>query len=569
MTRVLQLSLFLLFSCSFVYGSSDYKISPKEQKLIDSLEHKRSEVVKDPKLRHERLGKIKLYEECYNRCIKKGWLSAAIVAKMNAAELYFAPGEFRGAHKAFLEALKISEDIGETRYRPYLLGDLGMLYSSLEKWDKSFEYLQQSYQIFKSTDRIHESAYALLELGDNKYLNDQLDDAEKLFNRAEQIFSEMEHETFRKYGLGYTNIGLGKVLAKRRGKESIAKNHFIKAIELLTPLRDPYGLSLANSELGGLYLSINEIADAEKVLLVALDIIDKSDFKKLEGDCTERLAEVYNLQHNYKSAYENKARSIRVKDSLNGITVRGQISEANIRYESEKKERKIAENQLKIDRLAHKQKSYEQRVMYIMILSVVVLCAMIYGIVRQYRSYKRKIQLKSVQEELYINKIKTRELEQKALESELTHKNRELTTYALDICRKRAFLNSIRDRINDLVKKEENEIKLSFEEIVKEFRGQLSIEEDLRDFYDKASALEDNFHQNLSSLGFGLTKNDLHLCALVRLELSTKEIAEIKNVAPKTIRMGKYRLKRKLNLGENDDLAIFLKDVASNKNIVD
>lgn len=58
-----------------------------------------------------------------------------------------------------------------------------------------------------------------------------------------------------------------------------------------------------------------------------------------------------------------------------------------------------------------------------------------------------------------------------------------------------------------------------------------------------------------------LTPLDLEYCRMIFLKMSSKEMADILQVDPTTIRMGKYRLKRKLGLGKEEDLTDFIEDV--------
>lgn len=51
----------------------------------------------------------------------------------------------------------------------------------------------------------------------------------------------------------------------------------------------------------------------------------------------------------------------------------------------------------------------------------------------------------------------------------------------------------------------------------------------------------------------GLTQGERHLATLLRVELSTKEIAMLSGTTPKTINMNRYRLRKSLGLSSEDD----------------
>ena len=58
-----------------------------------------------------------------------------------------------------------------------------------------------------------------------------------------------------------------------------------------------------------------------------------------------------------------------------------------------------------------------------------------------------------------------------------------------------------------------------------------------------------------------LTNSDLRLCAYIRLNLSTKEIASLMNVSSSSVEMAKYRLRKKLELDESIALPYYLTEV--------
>ena len=68
-----------------------------------------------------------------------------------------------------------------------------------------------------------------------------------------------------------------------------------------------------------------------------------------------------------------------------------------------------------------------------------------------------------------------------------------------------------------------------------------------------------HFTEKLLSTYPHLTQNDLRICILVKLNLSIKEMAALLNVSIQGIEKSKYRLKKRLNLGVDQDLTEFLR----------
>jgi DNA-binding CsgD family transcriptional regulator len=58
-----------------------------------------------------------------------------------------------------------------------------------------------------------------------------------------------------------------------------------------------------------------------------------------------------------------------------------------------------------------------------------------------------------------------------------------------------------------------------------------------------------------------LTKNEERLCAMLRLNLSSKEIAALSNISVRAVEMGRYRLRKKLKIPFTTSLIDYLKEI--------
>lgn len=63
-----------------------------------------------------------------------------------------------------------------------------------------------------------------------------------------------------------------------------------------------------------------------------------------------------------------------------------------------------------------------------------------------------------------------------------------------------------------------------------------------------------NFFEKLQSVNSSIVQSEVEFCALLKLNLPTKDIARFKNLEPKTVQNKKYRIRKKLNIPENTDI---------------
>jgi len=71
-------------------------------------------------------------------------------------------------------------------------------------------------------------------------------------------------------------------------------------------------------------------------------------------------------------------------------------------------------------------------------------------------------------------------------------------------------------------------------------------------------AVYDGFYDSLISKYPTLTETELRHCMFIKLHMQTKEIARILNIDPRSLQTARYRIKKKLNLTEDQDLRSFL-----------
>ena len=77
-------------------------------------------------------------------------------------------------------------------------------------------------------------------------------------------------------------------------------------------------------------------------------------------------------------------------------------------------------------------------------------------------------------------------------------------------------------------------------------------------FQENFDLIHENFFRKLKEQYPALTPTDLKLCTLLRLNYSSKEIAEMMNISIRGVEAARYRLRKKLLLSESDNLVDFM-----------
>ena len=80
-------------------------------------------------------------------------------------------------------------------------------------------------------------------------------------------------------------------------------------------------------------------------------------------------------------------------------------------------------------------------------------------------------------------------------------------------------------------------------------------------FYAQAESLHEDFNARLSENFPNLTQQERRLATLLRLGFSSKYIATLMNITPKSVEISRYRLRQKLGLSKGDNLVNYIKSL--------
>ncbi|MBL1411177.1 triple tyrosine motif-containing protein [Sphingobacterium faecale] len=180
---------------------------------------------------------------------------------------------------------------------------------------------------------------------------------------------------------------------------------------------------------------------------------------------------------------------------------------------------------------------------------------------RQFQIKRRLLeqQKATIAREAELNEQKLIKIKNQQLENELVVKNRELANAATNIVYKNEMLNNLHNQLKELKDAEGN--RLSEEELRKINKLIDEAHNDDRDWdiFEKSfNEAHGNFFKKLKADFPTLVPNDLKLCAYLRLNMSSKEIASLLNITTRGVEIRRYRLRKKLNIPSEKNLSEFL-----------
>lgn len=176
---------------------------------------------------------------------------------------------------------------------------------------------------------------------------------------------------------------------------------------------------------------------------------------------------------------------------------------------------------------------------------------------RYYKKQKEEI-FEKTQKELELKELESSQkiikLRNDKLRSDIDNKNRELASSTMSIIKKNEFLNNIKSTL----KSSENK---DISKVVKIIDENLNNTDDWKLFKEAFNNADKKFIKKVKSKHPNLTPNDLRLCAYLRLNLSSKEIAPLLNISHRSVEVKRYRLRKKMNLSHELNLTNYILEI--------
>ena len=165
-------------------------------------------------------------------------------------------------------------------------------------------------------------------------------------------------------------------------------------------------------------------------------------------------------------------------------------------------------------------------------------------------------------EEALITEREIVQLRNDKLRSEVEYKNRELASSTMNIIHKNEVLSYSVGELKKALKKIKDPTALvQVRQLMKTIDAEFNSEQDWDQFELHFDQVHENFLKRLRIEHPQLTPKDLRICAYLRMNLSTKEIAPLMNISVRGVEISRYRLRKKFNLQREENLIDFILNV--------
>ncbi len=257
------------------------------------------------------------------------------------------------------------------------------------------------------------------------------------------------------------------------------------------------------------------------------------------------LAKLHSQQNDYKLAFDHAVQAQQMQENIYGVKSLNSevIFEINDKYRIQKeKEKELIKEQL-IELLKKDQRLGQLKtiLLVVTILSLVIIgYFIIKNIKNKHREEKKAIEIQRENERNDSAKI-------------LALKNKELTSSALQLIEKEEFIKKLKESVHTT--SSGSNIKM-INQMIKSVES--STTNKWEEFEARFTSINQNFYKNLKTKFPELSQKDLKVCALIKLNFSSKDMASLLGISVESVHTSRYRLRKKLNLERSENLSEFI-----------
>ena len=442
---------------------------------------------------------------------------------------YAQSGNVSEAFRYYLRAREYASDFGETEMLARIDNNLGRLYCTSENYLAGIAYYKKALSVFEKDKDPFKIGTVCMNLG-NAYFHVLVMDTARMYaNRARQLFSSISKKYYA--GTAMQTIAFTLISDKRYSEALIYLDsvHTIALQQGTGPeiLESKFLLSDVTVFTGVTHCLMHNYSRAKMYLLKGYALSDSLGMLERANDALQHIAIAFEHTGQTDSAFFYHKLFKTASDSLTKVRTINIVKLADVQmsYEKEMKEKKI--------QLAYNQ-AIQKRNLIIFIGAGAILLALLLLLMLKLRIEKHK-------------KIQA-ELEKQTADLQLESQKKELTLNVINLIRKNELILDLSNRLLQ-IKESMSDEKAGGEIVHMVNAMQKSTDDNVwEEFELRFKQVHNNFYDRLIARFPDLTPSELKLCALLKLNLSNKEISELSGQRAATLEMARYRLRKKLGI---------------------
>ena len=494
------------------------------------------------------------------------------------------------------ENYKQAKESGNILAQAEALQNMGQICYQLGLFTQALNYHSKADELFRSKHYQKQAANNLNDLAILLLISKQQKEAKKSIIKALATYQTFNDST----GIARTYANFGHFYEKTLQYDS-AFYYQQKAMQLFYMLGDAEGVALAHENLGSIYEDKGAFDKAQFHFTKALTWFEQGGNLEMLIDAYNNLGDVYRKKGDYSKAllYTKKAaqlaKSIKANSRLSsayrdlGKTFSFlQNSDSTFHYlelgrqyflstysqESKNQEALLKviygldRKDIKIAEMARQEKvataiylvSGVAAAVFILI-AIVIIRNQRHRILRERETRKREEQISLTKQQLMEVDLNNKKLQENQFKENLQTKAKEITAHTLQTIQKNQLLEDIREALAEMIKSDGRSYKKELRQLLNKINQNFNKDTYWDDFRRIFEEINQDFFDHLQQINPGLSATDIKFISLIKLNMNAPDIATLLGVSTDSLRVARYRLRKKLKLEQGTSLTAFIQSV--------
>ena len=483
---------------------------------------------------------------------------------------YYGHSHFHQAINQYLAALGLYQQTKNSLGQAQTHNALGQVYYYSSQTSASLKAHQQALALYQKLQNKRGEAESLGYIGHIYEKKSDYAQALVYQQKALEIYKMLDDKT----GLSKIYDHLGSIYEDQENYDK-AFEYFNKAYLVNKFLNNQLEMVVNLNDLGDTYRKKGEHQQALIYTQQAYDLACGLNQKYQMRSALRDLAKTQFLLKNHQKAYALLEQSYTLYSEIYDEESARKIAQMQTLYETSQKEKQITvlEKDQKIALIFRY--LFAGGVLMLLMIGWVVFSRQWLKIKRNreiieqnkriYEAQQVLVQTELDNTQLNEKKLKTelenKRLKEQNLQAQLEAKSKELTTHALHIIRKNKMLEELKDHLLEIKRQDKKDAKKQVQQAINMINHSFSMDKDWDDFKKVFEEVHQVFFAQLQQKYPNLTPSETRLCALLKLKLNSKDMAAVMGISQDSLRIARYRLRKKLQLPKEVKLNNFVANI--------
>lgn len=482
-------------------------------------------------------------EKCFihaKKLLDENDLRNKVLITQSLGNVSYRKGNYTESLLSYFDSKEIYKKLKDTTNVAVMLLKEGNVYKYLRDNDKALKNYKKSFKLaLKLQDSLLMGRCYNYMAGSYRRLK-KIDSSFFYYYKALTIFKEIKNEI----KISNVNNDLA-ILYGGENRFDKALNVHLNNIEFIKKNHSKTNIATTYFNISYSYFRLKEYDKCLNYLDSSFFIASKEGFKYRISRISDIRSAVYAKKKDYKKAYDYYVSYKKYSDSIFDLKKQKQIKELELKneFESERKE---------LESIATREEVKSK--LYLMLFMIVITLGLIisYLIWKDYVSRTQivndKYEKEKLKKQVLIEQVKVSETELKYLIADNTMRLEFIKQLSKQIRKDKNSNNykSVQEFANTLLLK---------------LQQQITTENKLTLVQDKINDVNKVFEEKIKKEYPSLTKTEREMCSFLRLNLSIKEIASIRNSSIDSIKALRYRIRKKMQIPKNEELEHFVQAI--------